>query len=104
MEKEKIKELYEFLELKYKTSIQYEKIYRNGKNQQIRKNGLKDLRFEIDDLEYQAGKNKELFDLILPNQMIEPNKSISYDELLTVQYFTRELEIVLERIKKQLKS
>ena len=104
MEKERIKELYELLESKQKKSIRYERDYRNGKNKQIRNNGLKDLKFEIEDLEYQAGNNKELFDLLIPIEMADHARSIFWDEFLTVQYFTRDLKDILERIKNKLNN
>ena len=101
---EKTKEYYELLKSKYDKSIRYERDYRNGKNKKIRDSGLKDLKFEIEDLEYQSGNDKELFDLLIPVETADHAKSIIWDEFLTVQYFTRDLKDILERIKNKLKN
>tara|TARA_B100001146_G_C16117842_1_gene406605 strand:+ start:542 stop:859 length:318 start_codon:yes stop_codon:yes gene_type:complete len=104
MESGKTKLHYEWLKTKYDKSIRYERDYRNGKTRKIRDGGLKDLKFEIEDLEYVAGNDKELFDLIIPVETADHGKSIFWNEFLTVQYFTRDLKEVLERIKNQLNN
>lgn len=99
MEKEKLKKYYTILESKYNKAIRYERNYKNGKNKTIRNSGLENLREEIEDLEYQTNNNQEFFNLITSPDSASHAKTIFWDEFLTVQYFTRDLKEILDKIR-----
>jgi hypothetical protein len=102
MDKDTMEEHYSWLNDKYKKAKDFERKYRYGKNKKIREVGLKDLRQEIDELEYVAENNSNVSDLIIPKESSSLGKTIFWDEFLTPQYFTRDLETILLRIKNEL--
>tara|TARA_R100000988_G_scaffold100417_2_gene70925 strand:- start:62 stop:379 length:318 start_codon:yes stop_codon:yes gene_type:complete len=104
MDKDKMKKHYSWLNDKYKKAVGYEKKYRNGKNKKIRESGLKDLKYEIDELEYLTENNAELFDLIIPQESSSLGRTIFWNEFFTVQYFTRDLKTTLDKIKDRINS
>jgi thiamine phosphate synthase YjbQ (UPF0047 family) len=101
MNNELKKDFYNYLENKLLKSQKFENDYNSGKNKIIRKEGLKNLKNEIEDFEYNIEKRNGLLELILPKSS-EFGNSIFWNELISVQYFNRDLKEILEKLKKEM--
>ncbi|MBL7867892.1 MAG: hypothetical protein JNM71_07705 [Flavobacterium lindanitolerans] len=97
--KEALKVHYDFLKKSYNDCLEPDRNYRNGKNAKIRKAGYEDLKIVLMRVESYVQQHYDLYDLITGNEGTDFQKSIFWDEFISVQYFKRDMYDALKKIE-----
>lgn len=104
MTKEELKGHYEILERALSDFLQPEIDYNNGKNAKIRKAGYEDLKIILMRVDSYVTRHYDLYSLITGESGTDFDKSIVWDEFISVQYFRRDMQDALRKIKKKLEE
>jgi hypothetical protein len=96
--KNRLQEYYNLLDKIYDDYADAEWHYKNGSNKKIRDKGLAGARRKLDFLEYLLNKDNELLNILTIGTESDYHKTIILDELLSIQYFSRDMSNILEKL------
>ena len=104
MDKEKLIKLLKFLDETYSEYLDYENDYKYGSNKKNRDNGLRKAQNLIQNFSYIIEKDYELYELLTSEQATDYHKAIIWNELVSVQYFSRDLNNAILKVNQKIKN